>query len=187
VPFSPQEIENKEFVLSFRGYDRREVRAFLRAAALDYGAALDAGQQAALTELESRARSLTGLVSAVEDAKRNFALARRRAEVDARAIRESAESDARQILADAERQANDTKEAADRALRERLEQVMSKTEELRALEARMKRSLYFLETALDLTRRDLSLEAIAPSRSEDAPDLPVSAAPYLGAKPGHPA
>jgi len=40
MPFSPEEIENKEFIVGLRGYSTTEVRAFLRAVAVDYDAAL---------------------------------------------------------------------------------------------------------------------------------------------------
>jgi DivIVA domain-containing protein len=187
MPFSPHEIEKKEFVLSFRGYDRREVRAFLRAAAADYRAALGDAPPVALIELESRARSFTGLVSAAEEVKRNIELSKRRAEIDARAIRESAERDARRILSDAQREAEEAGEEAERAMRERLDEVVRKTGELRALEARMKRRLYFLETALELARRDLGGEAAPRPLVDDASEFPVSAEPYLSPKLEKPA
>ena len=53
MPFSPQEIENREFVVAFRGYDRAEVRAFLRAVAADYRAALGEQRRAEIAKLDS--------------------------------------------------------------------------------------------------------------------------------------
>ena len=36
MAFTPEEVENKEFLTTMRGYDKEEVDAFLRAVAADY-------------------------------------------------------------------------------------------------------------------------------------------------------
>jgi DivIVA domain-containing protein len=38
VPFTPEEIDSKEFLITLRGYDKDEVKAFLKAVAADYRA-----------------------------------------------------------------------------------------------------------------------------------------------------
>ena len=42
MPFQPEDIAVKQFLVRARGYDRDEVAAFLRAVAADYRQALDA-------------------------------------------------------------------------------------------------------------------------------------------------
>jgi DivIVA domain-containing protein len=42
MPFRPEDIAAKQFLVRARGYDREEVAAFLRAVAADYRAALGA-------------------------------------------------------------------------------------------------------------------------------------------------
>ncbi|MDQ3895717.1 MAG: DivIVA domain-containing protein, partial [Actinomycetota bacterium] len=46
MPLSPQEIENKRFLVALRGYDKEEVDAFLRAVAESHAEALHALEQA---------------------------------------------------------------------------------------------------------------------------------------------
>lgn len=183
MPFSPHEIENKEFLVAFRGYDRDEVRAFLRAAAADYRAALGHDHLAERAELETHAGVANVLVSTKEEVPPNSALAGRRAEVEASHLRETAERDARRLINEAERQANDVRQAVERTTHERLEEVTRKTEELRALEERMRRRLYFLETALELARRDLGIDtSSSPLLENELGELPVSAKQYFPSK-----
>jgi DivIVA domain-containing protein len=47
VPFSPEEIESKEFLITLRGYDKDEVQAFLRAVAADYRSLADSSRTSA--------------------------------------------------------------------------------------------------------------------------------------------
>ena len=52
MPFSPEEIESKEFLITLRGYDKDEVQAFLRAVAADYrGIVEDSRSADALTSI----------------------------------------------------------------------------------------------------------------------------------------
>src|SRR5256885_8540419 len=46
VPFSPEEIESKEFLVVLRGYDKDEVGSFLRAVADDVRALTEQAAQA---------------------------------------------------------------------------------------------------------------------------------------------
>jgi DivIVA domain-containing protein len=56
MPFSPREITEKEFLVTMRGYDRAEVKAFLRAVAVDT-ARLQAEVAVAREPVEERERS----------------------------------------------------------------------------------------------------------------------------------
>jgi DivIVA domain-containing protein len=184
MPFSPHEIENKEFIVTFRGYDREEVRSFLRAVAADYRAALELGKPYERAELESHGPGPRGLVPARDETRRRAGLVGRGVEADAFRIREAAEHDAHRIIKDAEREADEAIRAAERLTGERLEEVTLRTEELRTLEERMRRRLYFLETALELARRDLGFDASTPQGLDDeSGELPISAKQYLPSGP----
>ncbi len=43
MPLFPEDIENKSFLITLRGYDKDEVRAFLRQVAEEFKAAMDGG------------------------------------------------------------------------------------------------------------------------------------------------
>ena len=60
MPFQPEDIAVKQFLVRARGYDRDEVGAFLRAVAADYRQALDA--------LETATDDVTETVPAVDAA-----------------------------------------------------------------------------------------------------------------------
>ena len=46
MPFSPDEIETKQFISTLRGFDKDEVSMFLRAVAADYRRAIERAEQA---------------------------------------------------------------------------------------------------------------------------------------------
>ena len=58
MPFSPEEIEGKQFISTLRGFDKDEVSMFLRAVAADYRKALVRADEA-----EEKLRRLTGSAS----------------------------------------------------------------------------------------------------------------------------
>src|SRR5947209_19399782 len=60
MPFQPEDIACKQFLVRARGYDRDEVAAFLRAVAADYGAVLQAFEQAAASPPEAVAPTNDG-------------------------------------------------------------------------------------------------------------------------------
>jgi len=107
VPFTADEVEHKTFLTTLRGYDKVEVRAFLRALAddlgRDHGAADGQPESAAL---------LRELRVALEDA----VTLRAAAVSDGDAIRRQAERHAAEILADARRNAAELLTAAQRAV-----------------------------------------------------------------------
>lgn len=188
VPFSPAEIEHKEFVVAFRGYSREEVRAFLRAVATDVRAAAGgAGSGSARFEafgakLDTVVQSATDSARSLQEkVERDAALIRRQAEVDAAEVRACAEDAARQIREDAERQAADARAIVERFAAGRLEEISQKHQELCSFQDRMRKRLSFVEAALELATQDLAPEALDPFRftGENA-ELPVSAQRYLG-------
>lgn len=182
MPFAPREIEEKEFLVSLRGYNREEVRAFLRAAAADYRAALDrVDREESRGDLEAYTRAPSPVVPVTDEAAEQVALERQRAESEAAEIRTKAQRTGRRILEEAEHKAAEIREAVDRHTKEQLDQLAHRVEDLRTLEERMARRLYFIETALELARRDLRTDGVEPTRDErpDTDQLPVSARRYL--------
>jgi len=210
VPFSPEEIEHKEFVVAFRGFDRKEVRAFLRAVATDVRAAAG-GAGSGSAGLESFGAKLDTVVQSAADSARSLqekverdaALIRRQAEVEAAEVRAGAddaarqiragagrqaaevragaEDVARQIRADAERQAADARAVVERFAAGRLEEVSQKLQELRSFQDGMRKRLSFVEAALELATQDFAPETLEPLRfTGENAELPVSAQRYLG-------
>jgi DivIVA domain-containing protein len=188
VPFSSQEIENKEFVVALRGYQKDEVRVFLRAVASDYRAALERGRDEEKSRLESLSEALSEVIQSAREStdglrrrlENESSAIRRRAEEEAAAFRSGAERDARAIRERAERQATEMRAAAERLMGERLEEVARKTEELHAIEEKLRRRFYFLEMALQLARQDLgSGPGDGGGSREERPRIPVSARHYL--------
>ena|SRR5436190_10176051 len=57
MPFQPEDIAAKQFLVRARGYDRDEVSAFLRAVAADYDEALRALEAALVADAEPAAAS----------------------------------------------------------------------------------------------------------------------------------
>jgi DivIVA domain-containing protein len=66
MPLHPDEIEHKRFVVAFRGYDRDEVAAFLRAVAADYRALQQALERRPDEPYELALRRVATLLAAVE-------------------------------------------------------------------------------------------------------------------------
>ena len=66
MPLHPDEIEHKRFLVAFRGYDRDEVAAFLRAVAADYRALLQALERRPEEPYELTLRRVATLLAAVE-------------------------------------------------------------------------------------------------------------------------
>lgn len=106
VPFTADEVEHKTFLTTLRGYDKAEVRAFLRAVADDLArTAHPSGEPPDATAL------LRELRIALEDA----VAIRAAAANDAEAIRLRAEASAVEILDDARRSAAELLTAAHRS------------------------------------------------------------------------
>ena len=182
MPFAPREIEDKEFLVSLRGYNRDEVRAFLRAAAADYRAALERADRAEPRgDVEAYTQPRSAVVPVTDKVAERFALERKRVEAEVAELRTKAQRTGRRIVEEAERKAAEIREAVDSHTHEQLEQVSRRIEDLRILEERMARRLYFIETALELARRDLRTDGAEPPRDErvETDQLPVSASRYL--------
>lgn len=95
MPFSPEEIEKKDFLLTLRGYDKEEVRAFLEAVASDYEALSEAARKDVPEEAYEEIGREIG--SVMQAAKESAIQMKRQAEADATEFRVRAEKEATRI------------------------------------------------------------------------------------------
>ncbi|MCA1839659.1 MAG: DivIVA domain-containing protein [Actinobacteria bacterium] len=165
MPFTPEEIENKEFLITLRGYDKDEVQAFLRAVAEDFrgvsstfresptGAnAFEALGQEVSSVLQVAKESATNLKKKAED---EATKARKRAEEEANTLRDAASQAARRLTSEAQKHATEVRAAAQREADERLRDMARRVERLQSTESKLRQRLYALEMMLQSMRQDL--------------------------------
>lgn len=165
MPFTPEEIENKEFLITLRGYDKDEVQAFLRAVAEDFrsvsstfrdvpvgGNAFEALGQEVSSVLQVAKESATALKRKAEE---EAAQARKRAEEEANALRDAASQAARRLTSEAQKHATEVRASAQREADERLRDMARRVERLQSTESKLRQRLYALEMMLQSMRQDL--------------------------------
>ena len=167
MPFSPEEIENKEFLITLRGYDKDEVQAFLRAVAADYRSLADASRAPAAVTSSNPFESLGEEVETVlkvaresanqlrQKAEDEAAAARRRAEEESAALRNAASAAAKRLTEEAERHSIEVRAAAEREAGDRLRETGRRVERLQATETKLRQRLYSLEMMLQSMRQEL--------------------------------
>ncbi len=113
MPLTPAEINSKDFLVSLRGYDREEVRAFLAAIAADYKSALAAATQAetGATSYEQLGGEVGRVLEAARDAAEEM---HRRAEEETEALRRNVSEEAENLLSAATMAAAQLKEEAEK-------------------------------------------------------------------------
>lgn len=187
MPFSPEEIESKEFLITLRGYDKDEVQAFLRAVAADYRGVVEGARTAAPvstgsnpfeslgeevgTVLKVARESANALRQKAED---EAAATRRRAEEESAALRNAASAAAKRLTEEAERHAIEVRAHAERDAGERLRETARRVERLQGTETKLRQRLYSLEMMLQSMRQELD--------SADATGLEVAAGEGDGAE-----
>ncbi|MEA2476300.1 MAG: hypothetical protein QOF16_728 [Actinomycetota bacterium] len=165
MPFTPEEIENKEFLITLRGYDKDEVQAFLRAVAEDFrglsttvresptaGNAFEALGQEVSSVLQVAKESATNLKRKAEE---EATTARKRAEEEANTLREAASQAARRLTSEAQKHATEVRASAQREADERLRDMARRVERLQSTESKLRQRLYALEMMLQSMRQDL--------------------------------
>ena len=195
MPFSPEEIESKEFLITLRGYDKDEVQAFLRAVAADYRSIADSskgGGMAAPVSTSNPFESLGEEVGTVlkvaresanalrQKAEDEAAAARRRAEEESAALRNAASSAAKRLTEEAERHAIEVRAAAEREAGDRLRETARRVERLQGTETKLRQRLYSLEMMLQSMRQELDaadtagveLPAATETPAAEADDMP---------------
>jgi DivIVA domain-containing protein len=185
VPFSPEEIESKEFLITLRGYDKDEVQAFLRAVAADYRSLGDTSRAAAPVTSSNPFESLGEEVGTVlkvaresanalrQKAEDEASAARRRAEEESAALRNAASAAAKRLTEEAERHAIEVRAAAEREAGDRLRDVGRRVERLQGTETKLRQRLYSLEMMLQSMRQELD--------AADTAGVELPAAPPDGA------
>ena len=187
MPFSPEEIESKEFLITLRGYDKDEVNAFLRAVAADYRSALSR-QGADISVPSSSYEALgTEISTVLSTAKQSAETIRKRAEDDATELRRRAEEESRQLrdaasraakrlTEEAERHSVEVRASAEREASERLRESARRVERLQATETKVRQRLFSLEATLKQIRQELEAvetagaDAVGKSLLENPPE-----------------
>lgn len=175
MAFSPKEIEEKDFLVTLRGYDKEEVKAFLQALAADYAEALKAaGNTSGGPSYKAWGREMADLLQQAHEAAERITrkaseeagAARARAEDEAGRLREAARNAGARLTEDAERHATELRSEAERYAREvrasadteaeqRLAEANGRVQELQDTENKIRERLQSLESILGSMRTTL--------------------------------
>ncbi|MGH2821281.1 MAG: DivIVA domain-containing protein, partial [Actinomycetota bacterium] len=175
MPFEPEEIENKEFLSTLRGYDRDEVRAFLQDVADDYRGVLQLLNQrqkpvatvkdpfdvlgVELGQILKVARESGGQLRKKAEAEASTLM--EKVDQEARTIRESADKQARRQREEADRYARDVRSRTDRDAAEKTRRAAETVEQLRRAEAKLRERFASMEGILEALKRELGPEGAA--------------------------
>ena len=174
MAFSPEEIENKEFLTTLRGYDRDEVRAFLKAVASDVRVSqveAASSPHAPGDAYESLGQELGQMLKVPKEssdqlkrkAEAEATGMRRRAEEESKSLREAASNAARRLTEEAEQHAIQVRAAADREAAEKTRGAAERLERLQSAETKLRQRLYTIEMVLHSMRDDLESGSKEPS------------------------
>ncbi len=168
MPFTAEEIENKEFLITLRGYDKDEVKAFLRAVAADFKAASDIPAPAAAeagggNAFEALGADIGHVLQVAKQsadtlkkkAEGDAAAMRKRAEEEAKSLRDAASSAARRLTEEAERHSVQVRATAEREAEDRTRDSQRRVERLQSVESKLRQRLYALEMMLQTMRQEL--------------------------------
>lgn len=158
MPVKPEEIENQQFTIALRGYDKDEVGAFLRVIAADYRELLK-GRSSGDSENDA---------AVGEEITMLLRMARQSAEK----IRQEAERDARAVRAEAERDAARLRDAAEREANDKVKDVSKRAELLEETEEKVRQRLFAIEEVLHQMRLG-SHSSLAASTRQDEPPPPL--------------
>jgi DivIVA domain-containing protein len=166
VPFTPEEIDSKEFLITLRGYDKDEVKAFLKAVAADYRAAVDSAApppEAPGNAYEALGKDIGQVLQVAKQsadhlkkkAEEEATSMRRRAEEEANTLRDAASGAANRLTQEAERHAVQVRAEAERDASERTTDANRRVEKLQSAESKLRQRLYALEMMLQSMRQEL--------------------------------
>ena len=186
MPFTPEEIDSKEFLITLRGYDKDEVKAFLKAVASDYRSALESATPAPVetggNAYEALGKDIGQVLQVAKQsadqlkrkAEEDATALRRRAEEEANTLREAASNAARRLTEEAERHAVQVRAEAERDASERTTEANRRVEKLQSAESKLRQRLYALEMMLQSMRQELES-----GDGNGAGSLPEGGAPAL--------
>lgn len=203
MPFTPEEIDSKEFLITLRGYDKDEVKAFLKAVAADFRAALDSAPtptEAPGNAYEALGKDIGNVLQVAKQsadqlkkkAEEEATGMRRRAEEEANTLREAASNAARRLTEEAERHSVQVRAEAERDSAERTTDASRRVDKLQSAESKLRQRLYALEMMLQSMRQELETDDDNGSGVVDATTPPkarpgrVSSAPVSKASPPKP-
>ncbi|HYI46251.1 MAG TPA: DivIVA domain-containing protein [Actinomycetota bacterium] len=207
MPFSAEEIRGKDFLLTLRGYDKEEVRAFLEAVASDYKALADtarAGEDVPNDAYEQLGREVGSVIQAAKqsasDMKRqaegDAAELRMRADKEAARIRDAATNAAKRLRDEVDRYAVEIRAGAEKEAADKIKDSHRRLERLQTTEAKVRQRLYSLEAMIQNLRQELDVQEAAgdmveinsqtatSADNEDAPEKVTPAASTEAADPG---
>ena len=174
MPLTPEEIQNKDFLISLRGYDKDEVESFLGRVADDYrelvrgggtsgdpfkdlgqevGSVLQAAKDSADTLRRKAEEEATALLQKAREEAANL---RESVSKAASRVKEDAERHSSTVRSEAERYAEETRATAEREANERLRESARRVQRLLSTENNVRERLLSLETMLATLREDLS-------------------------------
>jgi DivIVA domain-containing protein len=178
VPLSPRDIEAKEFLVTLRGYDKDEVRAFLSAVASDYREARkEADPSGKSSELfEALGAEVSHVLQAAQEAaegmrrkaEEEIGALRKKGEAEAQSLRDSAAGAAQEVRAEAERYAVEARARADREAADRLKETLRRVEVLQATEQKVRQSLHAMDGLVRALRQELETKEEAPKAEREA-------------------
>jgi DivIVA domain-containing protein len=170
MSFHPDDIDGREFISARDGYDRAEVRAFLRAVASEQNELLARIEQ--LTEMTGPpnddvggdvTKIMTSARAAAEELLRKTemeaAKLRHRAEEEATMLRASTEASTGKLRAEAEVYAEKVRSSVEREAGERLSLLARRADRVLTGEARIRDRLFSLETTLQAMRGEMQAES----------------------------
>jgi cell division septum initiation protein DivIVA len=169
--FHPDDIDGREFFSAPDGYDRAEVKAFLKSVASEQRELLARIEQ--LTELAEPAQNddvggdvakiMRSAKATAEEllrrAEMEAAQLRHRAEEEATMLRASTEAATQKLRAEAEVYAEKIHSAVEREAGERLSHLARRADRVLAGEARIRDRLFSLETTLQTMRGEMQTES----------------------------
>ncbi|HWL65619.1 MAG TPA: DivIVA domain-containing protein [Actinomycetota bacterium] len=166
MPFSPEEIEHKDFLLTLRGYDKEEVRAFLEAVASDYRALTSAARDrddVPDTAYEQIGREVGTVIQVAKEsatamkrqAEAEASEMRTRADREAQKIREAATNAAKRLHDEADKYSIEARSQADLEASAKIRDSHKRLERLQSTESKVRQRLYSLEAMIANLRREL--------------------------------
>ena len=180
MTFSPDDIEQKDFLVTIRGYDKDEVRAFLNAIAADYEMALSRAREAEESKdkpYEALGNELGHVLQAAKDsadqlrkrAEKEVVAIRQRTEQEAIQIREATNQAAQKLRQEAERHANEVRVDAEQfasQLRasvkketdDRIRETARRVQRLQQAEAKIRERLVSLDRMIAEAREELFVD-----------------------------
>jgi DivIVA domain-containing protein len=156
---TPEEIKGADFSVALRGYDRREVGAFLEDVAAEVSVLKESSERAyqavgeELGQLLQQAKDVADRV--LSDAQSSAAALGQGAANEAAGLREDAQAYAKQVRVEADGEAASTRDEADQDAVQRISTADNKVRELSTREAEIRERIRLLRVELEEVAKSL--------------------------------